>query len=335
MLQDADRLVRFHAFGFLVIWPLLGAAAVSAWTPRIFIGIAAVTLCFNTFGAILNDVVDLPVDRTNPLRARDPLVRGIINRRQALMIAVLQIPLMATAHWAAGFPWWTLTFTAFGLAGMAVYDLWSKTSRLPPAAEASQAAAGFMLVLYGATVTGRPLTGDVWPVALSAAAFILFVNAFHGGLRDIENDWRWDQRTTPIWLGCRAVEGGKVHITVAMSLYSAILQGLLIGLAIWVTASAGDEFWTVPVVAAAAVNVILFMCEHTVRKPAWDVLLRVHVVSAAVPLMLAFAPRLGVAGSAWLFATYFVPMLVMDRSHLAAGPVTMGASQARQMSPTR
>ena len=334
-LHQADRLVRIHAFGFLVVWPLLGAAAVAAWTPRLFIGIVAVTFCFNTFGSMLNDIVDLPVDRTNPLRARDPLVRGTISRRQALMLALLQVPLMAAAHWAAGFALWTLAPAVAGLVGMAVYDLWSKTTRMPPVVEASQAAAGALLVVYGALVTGQPLTTGVWPVALSAAAFILFVNAFHGGLRDIENDRRCAQRTTPIWLGCRGVEEGRVHIALAMSLYSATLQGLLIGLAIWVTAlTTTDRAWTAAVVAAAAANLLLFVGEHAVRKPAWDVLLRVHVVSAAVPLMLAFAPRLGGPGTMLLFAAYLGPMLIMDRSHLA-GSSLMAASQPEQMSPIR
>lgn len=335
-LCEVDRLVRFHAFGFLAIWPLLGAAAVADWTPRLFVGIAAVTLCFNTFGAILNDVMDLPVDGTNPLRARDLLVRGAVTRRQAVMLAALQIPLIGIAHWAAGFPPRTLSWVAAGLIGMAAYDRWSKKLRVPPLIEASQAAAGSLLVVYGASVTGQPITGEVWPVALSAAAFILFVNAFHGGLRDVENDRICGQRTTPIWLGCRGVENGRVHIAAAMSVYSAALQGLLIACAVWASTGEGtDQVGPAVVVLASAANVAVFVGEHAVRKPAWDILLRVHVASAAVPLMLAFVPQLGGLGSAALFTTYFAPMLVMDRSHLVARPPNPVEPRGMQMSPSR
>jgi 4-hydroxybenzoate polyprenyltransferase len=337
VIREIDRLVRLHAFGFLVIWPLLGAAAVGDWTPRVFCGIAVVTLCFNTFGALLNDVVDLPVDRTNPLRARDLLVRGTISRRQATLLALAQVPLIAAAHWAAGFPAAALGLVAAALLGMAAYDLWSKQLRVPPLIEGSQAAAGTLLTVYGAAVTGHPMAPAVWPVALSAAVFILFVNAFHGGLRDIENDRACGQRTTPIWLGCRGVSNGRVHITPAMSLYSTILQGLLIGLAVQAALGLGHgPGWLALVAAASLGNLAIFLFEHVVRKPAWDLLLRAHVASAALPLMLAFVPRLGPVGAAWLFAMYCVPLLVLDRRHLteraAATPVE---SQRLQMSPSR
>jgi 4-hydroxybenzoate polyprenyltransferase len=336
-LHEVDRLVRLHAFGFLVIWPLLGAAAAGGWGPRVFCGIAVVTLCFNTFGALLNDVVDLPVDRTNPLRARDPLVRGTISRRSATLLALAQVPLIGAAHWAAGFPPSALGLVAAALLGMAAYDLWSKQLRVPPVIEGAQAAAGTLLAMYGAAVAGHLTAPTVWPVALSAGVFILFVNAFHGGLRDIENDRACGQRTTPIWLGCRGVTDGRVHITPAMSLYSTALQALLIGLAAQAAIGLGHGAGWLGIVAAASLgNLAVFVFEHMVRKPAWDLFLRTHVAIAALPLMLAFVPRLGPVGTALLFAMYCIPLLVLDRSHLtdrvAARPVE---PQRLQMSPSR
>jgi 4-hydroxybenzoate polyprenyltransferase len=336
-LRAVDRLVRLHAFGFLVIWPLLGAAAVGDWTPRVFCGLAIVTLCFNTFGALLNDVVDLPVDRTNPLRARDPLVIGTISRRQATLLALAQVPLIAAAHWSAGFPPAALGLVVAALLGMAAYDLWSKRLRVPPLIEISQAVAGTLLTVYGAGVAGHPTAPAVWPVALSAAVFILFVNAFHGGLRDIENDRACGQRTTPIWLGCRGVTNGRVHITPAMSLYSTVLQGVLIGLAIQAAIRLGHgPVWLGIVAAASLGNLAVFVFEHLVRKPAWDLLLRTHVAIAALPLMLAFVPRLGPLGAALLFAMYCVPLLMLDRSHLTDYVAATPAEPQRlQMSPSR
>ena len=321
-LRTADRLVRLHAFGFLAIWPLLGAAAVSDWTPRLLLGVLAVTLFFNSFGAILNDVVDLPVDRTNPLRARDLLVRGAVSRRQALQLALLQVPIIAIAHLAAGFPPGALMLVAAGLIGMAVYDGWSKSLRVPPVIEASQGAAGSLLVLYGASITHQTMTPAVWLIASSAAVFILFVNAFHGGLRDIENDRACAQRTTPIWLGCRGVIDGHVHITTWMSVYSGILQGLLIVFAVWTAALLGSgPVGFAAVYAASIANLALFWGEHRARKPLWDVLLRVHVAAAATPLMLACMPQLGSLGSMILLAVYVGPLLILDRSHLAKIPL--------------
>ncbi len=322
-LRELDRLVRIHAFGILAVWPLLGAAASGQWTPRIVIGLLAVAFCFNTFGAVLNDVVDVAIDRTNPLRSRDLIVRGAVSQRLALAVALLQLPLIAAAHAAAGFPGSALPIVLAAAAAMAVYDLWSKRVRVPPLIEASQAAAGALLVVYGAAVTEQTVTPLLWPVGLSAPAFILFINAFHGGLRDIENDRACGQRTTPIWLGCRGEIGSRVHISSAMSLYSGVLQGALIAFALWACVLAGSEtagaqsLIALLVVAALALgNIALFAGEHLVLKPAWDTLLRIHVAVAPLPLLLGFMPRLGLRAGALLLAVYFLPMGVLDRSHL-------------------
>ncbi len=335
-LRTADRLARFHAVGFLAIWPLLGAATSGDWSPRTLAGLLAVTLFFNAFGAILNDVIDLPVDRTNPLRARDLLVSGSVTRGQALALASLQVPFVALAHIVAGFPLPALALAAGGLLGMAAYDLWSKSVAIPPLIEGCQALAGSLLVVYGASISGGPLSPVVVPVALSAAAFILFVNAFHGGLRDVENDRACNQQTTPIWLGCTGVVDGRVHIAPLMTLYSGVLQVALIGLAVWTARLLGAGPWGLAaVVAASLLNAALFWAEHRVAKPAWDVLLRTHVAAAAVPVMLAFSPGLGATGTTLLFAVYATPMLLIERSHLSLASASRAALRRAQTSTSR
>lgn len=341
-IHEADGLIRLHAVGFLAVWPLLGAAAVSRWTPRLFLGLLVTAFFFNTFGAVLNDVVDLPVDRTNRLRANTPLVRGVVPRMCALTLGLLQIPLVVVSHLAAGFPIGALPLVLGALASMAVYDLWSKKAPVPPAIEASQAAAGTLLVLYGAAVTGGRATPLVWPTALSAAAFILLVNAFHGGLRDLENDIAHGQRTTPIWLGCGSTVDGR-FISKAMSVYSASLLSVLTVLALWtaahveVASEAGRMAVLWVVTACVFVNGMLFVFLHRTDSPAWDVVLRAHVASLPVPLLLAFTPALGVAWSLALFAVYVVPLLALDRSHLSLAmpwtPLMVVRTRSGQTSP--
>jgi 4-hydroxybenzoate polyprenyltransferase len=49
-----------------------------------------VTLCFHVYTYTLNDVVDLWVNRINPARRQDLLVRGVLTPRQVLLIALIQ-----------------------------------------------------------------------------------------------------------------------------------------------------------------------------------------------------------------------------------------------------
>ena len=114
-----------------------------------------------------------------------------------------------------------------------------------------------------------------------------------------------------------------VHIATPMSLYSGVLQGALVVFAAWTALLLGIGPRGLAVVfAASIVNLALFWCEHQVRKPAWDVLLRLHVAFAAVPLLLACVSRLGAARSVMLFTVYVGPMALIDRSHLAVGSLT-------------
>jgi 4-hydroxybenzoate polyprenyltransferase len=88
------RFTRFPAYCLTAILPLLGGVSASSQLTAFRIAVVLVVAgCFHIFAYVLNDVIDLPVDRTQSLRQRDPLVSGIISPRRALGIALVQIPL--------------------------------------------------------------------------------------------------------------------------------------------------------------------------------------------------------------------------------------------------
>ena len=254
---------------------------------------------------MLNDIVDLEADRKNPDRMERWLVCGTVTRTRALTIVALQVPAVFIVHAAAGFPPSALLWLVGSLLGQALYDAFGKRCLAPPLAEAGEAAAAAFLVLYGAASARAELGALVWMTAGGGAAFILLVNAFHGGLRDIREDLESGVRTTPIWLGCR-IEAGALHISAAMSAYAACCLAVLLTLSLLV-AAAGGRAATIPAVLTSAANVALFAALHRLRKPAWDVALRLQVGLLMVPLMMAFFPRLGVTRGVLLAAIYVVP----------------------------
>src|SRR5262245_47683820 len=92
-IVEVDRWVRIHFVGFSALWPILGAASVKPNLDRSDLAVLlTVTACFHIFGTLLNDAVDLPVDRHQPSRARDPLVRGVLSPVQAVAIAGAMVP---------------------------------------------------------------------------------------------------------------------------------------------------------------------------------------------------------------------------------------------------
>lgn len=341
---DLDQFVRLHQLGFVAVWPLLGLAAVTDWSPMTVAGLLTVSLFFNTYGVLLDDAMHLDVDRRDPLRANRWLVRGTVTQRQALAVALVQLPLMVGAHFAAGFTVGALPCLLGAVVGQGVYDLYGKRCRVPPLMEAAEAAAALLLVVYGAMATGSATNLLVWLTAGAGAAFILLVNAFHGSLRDIAFEIACHQRTTPIWLGCRGVQDGAVHISTAMSAYAGVWQVALIGLSLAVISQAGspDDRSRLAVIAAGVAalgNAGLFVLLHRVRKPAWDVLMRLHVTILVLPLMLAFTPRLGPSRAGLLLLVYFAPTLLtahywLDRTRgRVAGSRAASAADARMPLP--
>ena len=125
ILSMLGRFIRFSAVSFSIILPLLGAAAVSSPLMSYqILELLGVAMAFHIFAYVLNDVIDLPVDRTEPLRADYQLIQGTIQTRQALAVAFLQVPLalILTAWLGANGPAYIFLVVAFLL--MTVYDLW-------------------------------------------------------------------------------------------------------------------------------------------------------------------------------------------------------------------
>jgi 4-hydroxybenzoate polyprenyltransferase len=197
------RFIRFSALGATAILPLLGAASVAPRIePALLLGLLAAALLFHCFAYVLNDVIDLPIDRLEPQRATFPLVRGMVSPAQALAFALAQVPLaFALTAWLGGGP---AAFGALALAFalMAVYNLWGKRAPFPPLTDLAQGLGWAALLVYGAALAGPPA-----PLTAALAAFevvfILLINGVHGPLRDLANDLRCGARTTAILLGAR------------------------------------------------------------------------------------------------------------------------------------
>src|SRR5690349_8948430 len=70
---------RFPVMGVSALLPLLGAASVDPHPSLApILGLLGVAVAYHNFAYIFNDVVDRPVDLTEPLRAQCPLVRGTV-----------------------------------------------------------------------------------------------------------------------------------------------------------------------------------------------------------------------------------------------------------------
>lgn len=320
-----DEFLRIYQIGFVAVWPLIGLASGHTWSGGTAAGLVLISASFNILGGVLNDICDLESDRLSATRHDRWLVTGAVSVTAAGWLVAAQIPIMLAIHVTAGFDRGSLAWLAAAVLGQSVYDVFGKRMTAPPLAETGQGLAAACLVLYGATCTAASASPLAWPAALAGGAMLMLANAFHGGLRDLDDDLDARVRTTPIWLGCE-VRFGAIRISPAMSAYSALWLALLLGAALLAASDAPPP--TQLMTAAVCIgNIAVFVSLHRLRPPAWDVALRVHLALLVVSVITAFSARITSEALLTLVTAFVAPVLpltwrrarkLLDRRHHVA-----------------
>jgi len=275
-LAAAASFVRFSALGGTLILPLLGAASTGSRLPsRDLVAMLVAATSFHLFAYVLNDVVDLPIDCTEPRRSVSPLVTGAVRPGQALAFALAQVPvagaIAARASWRPEAP----IGLSLAFALLAVYNVFGKRCRVPPSTDLIQGVGWAALLLFGAGVGGRS-TAATWLVAAFVTVFIVMANGVHGALRDLPNDHRCGVRSTAIWMGASARPTGGLCVPRRLLTYVWGLHGLLLGVLLVPLAAgiprypAATRVWTAGglVVMGAVTSALLFATSRGVEDPA-------------------------------------------------------------------
>ncbi|MEI6775476.1 MAG: UbiA family prenyltransferase [Chloroflexales bacterium] len=276
-MVDAYRFFRFSAFGATAALPLLGAGSTEPQLGvRRTLGLLGVAAAFHAFAYVHNDVCDLEIDRTQPLRADYPLVRGDMSSQAALVIALGCVPVaFALDRWVVhnngrdapvgrldaprdapvgrldAPPGRLYLASAFVL--MAAYNRWGKMCAFPPLTDLVQGAGWALLIGYGATVSGQPVNRLTRTLIAYELLLILMVNGVHGSLRDLGNDRARGARTTAIMLGAEETPDG-LRVGPELIAYAAALQCALLALPLW---AARGRIPTVGVGAIASLTAAL------------------------------------------------------------------------------
>lgn len=217
--------IRFPSLGASVIMALFGAVSVAAVSGLQITGIVLGAVAFHNFAYILNDLVDLPIDRTEPRRKQFPLVRGLVAPRSAFLFALLQVPLVfAVTYWLGG-NGRAYAVLAAGLGCMTLYDVWGKRLFLPPLTDAAQGIGWGCLALWAAALMPGEPTRLTVLLFVYIALFITLINGLHGSLRDLANDYRHGVRSTAVFLG---VSPQINEIPLGLKRYAFVLQAALI-----------------------------------------------------------------------------------------------------------
>ncbi len=226
-IDTGERLFRGSYLGYTWLLVMLGAGASSEVpTSGEIVALIVLGLNYHFFGYMHNDLIDLPLDRTQPRRAQDPLVTGQISERSAWRFVLAQIPVSLLVLWLAEASWLAFPLLVTGYAATVVYNAYGKRCPVPMLTDAVQGIAWAMLALTGAALVGEPTTLTILPAAF-AFIYIVLINGIHGSLRDLDNDYHNGQTTTAIYLGARPI-GRDIIGTRRLAAYAyAVFAALL------------------------------------------------------------------------------------------------------------
>lgn len=329
--------IRVSALGFTLVLPLVGAASVGATMVPSgglshMAGLMLVAVSFHVFAYVMNDVVDLWLDRSEPLRADSPLVQGAVGRSGMIALAWAQLPIAFGLAWALGAHPAALAMLGLAFAAMALYDIYGKRCRWPLLTDAVQAIGWCACVAVGAWWDGPVQVSLTGWVAAYVFFCVMLVQGVHGGLRDLANDHRGGARTSAIWLGARPGAGTGILLSGSMVGYAVLLQVALwvtalmalaeVDASVHVTGAAATRAWVIALLVVATGALGLAYQRRQERRRlmaagAWN------IVATLFGLPVLVWPALGASEAALMLGALALPiaaMLVYNGSHWRLAP---------------
>jgi len=229
-VQEYLKLSRSFNAGLTGVAPVMGA--VSMGEERLFVLILLFLVGFfgHVYGFVLNDIIDLKIDKKAQELTDRPLVSGTITLRAAwlftassLVISLILGVLLAMRYYSF-LP--ALPLLLLSALSITIYDIISKKW---PAMDIFVGAGVLLLIIYGAISVDAKLTDLAWIVVALGTLQVFFMQFIAGGLKDAENDSRMQAKTLAVALGVR-VEQGRVSIPLAFKSLAHSLQAIDIAL---------------------------------------------------------------------------------------------------------
>jgi 4-hydroxybenzoate polyprenyltransferase len=230
-IKEYAKLIRLHALG-TAITAVVGVLSVKGEAVEIFHFLILIFagILFSINCAVLNDYIDIDIDRRSKYVSERPLVKGTISKKSALIISLLVLMigvgalirhLIITQHVlpvVIG-----MICIIFGL----IYNFVGKKHAWGTIF--APLSMGFLLLL-GATIFSEEIQNITEIPMLTWILFILtfnhlfYMNTISGGLKDIENDRESKAMTLAVYLGVRVEE--KLHIPLSFKAIAVSVRSI-------------------------------------------------------------------------------------------------------------
>jgi len=316
--------LKNKTLGYLQLFRLQTAAA-TALTPVVgglIMGQSDIVLLFilfligflyHIYGFVLNEYIDIDVDKKSVDLKKKPLVCGVVPKSHALFITLLS-SLFACFLTIFFFPLiLPILFSIFALFLGGIYDIFGKKI---PGSDFILGIGFFFICLMGASSVSYDFTTLTYIVCSIYFIHISFNNSVEGGLKDVDHDYLAGAKTLATKMGVY-VKNGNLMISKKFSAFSFILKFIFICLIVFLCVQPEINLFNFGKNIVQIILVILFsiVMFYTMYKflylPVFDrsklkKLFSVHEMSSYFLLIISISPLIGLWPTIFLIFLPFV-----------------------------
>jgi len=257
-LKEHGKLMRLKAMGVSTI-AVFGALSVNG-TLEIwhFLVLFLIGIPFNILGFVLNDIVDLEIDRQSKELSERPLVKGTVSKIEAVIISLICYFLIFGFALFFFRDMISFSILVLSVALGSIYDCWGKRFL---GSDFVLAACIAFFCLFGALTVSHEI-GEFTIIVISIIFYhVLFFNIIEGGFKDADNDRKYGAITTAVYIGVRT--GSNVYIPRVFKTFAIIIESISTFLVflpfIFIPAVYNFEYWYIQLVVLILLIISIFV----------------------------------------------------------------------------
>ncbi len=307
------RLSRLQTAAVTAVTPIIGSL-VMGQSDIVHISILfLIGFSYHIYGFVLNEYVDVEVDKKSMDLQKKPLVSNVFPKRYALFISLFSCAcscLLTLFFFPSLLP---LLFLLCAILLGGIYDVYGKKI---PGADFILGLGFFFICLMGASSVSDKFTTVTYIVCSIYFIHIVFNNAVEGGLKDVDHDTMGGAKTVATRLGV-TIRNGGLNVTKPFVVFSSMMKVIFMGLIVllWLQPEIRRTlFFTTTLqilLIVFFVVIIVFTMYKFLHSSLFDRsrlirLFSMHEISSYYILVLSLYSLIGVLSTAFLL---FLPFL--------------------------
>jgi len=293
------RLLRLQTGAATASAPLIGGLIMGQRYINSLVILFILGILYHIFGFVLNEYIDVEIDKKSSDLRDKPLVSGTIDKNKVLFITLIcslcSYALIIFYYRSI----YTISLFTISLIFGGLYDFYGKKII---GLDFSLAGGFFFLCLAGASTVSTDFNVLVYLVCLIYFFQIVFNNAVEGGIKDAEHDIIGGAKTLATFIGVNVIQG-KIKMNKSFVVFSFSLRVIFLLLLIFIGLQPQIMFWSdrhiLEIIITLILIIILFITLSSFLKSIrfdrskLKKLFSIHEMTSYFIFIIVLSPLLG------------------------------------------